>query len=219
MTDEKEFLPASTRVESTLETVGLVSSIVPWIGGPVSSVLGGMSAGRKFSRVREVLIGLTKDLASLKSESSELYVRSEEFEELLENTLRRVADERSEEKRTIYRAFLANAIEFPGEGYDEQLRFLRTLEEMQPDHLRVIVALAQEPDSKHGMMGSPIQTLSQRLANMEENDIEEYVTQLTSFGVVKLGGLHTMMTGSGAQELRGSITAYGTRFLKFLQSC
>jgi hypothetical protein len=51
-------------------------------------VLGGISSHRKLTRVREVLQGFAEDLRSFKSDVSEEYVKTEDFEELLEETLR-----------------------------------------------------------------------------------------------------------------------------------
>jgi len=43
-----------------------------------------MSLGRKIDRVKEVLNGLAKDLKDFRLEASESYVKTEEFQELLE---------------------------------------------------------------------------------------------------------------------------------------
>ncbi len=214
--DSKDLIPATTKAETVLDVAAFVGSAVPWIGGPVSNVLSGMSSGRKFARVREVLEGLISDLSDFKSEVSEEYVKTEDFEELLEQTLERSADERNEEKRQIYRSFLTNAIESPGEPYDEQIRFLRTLEELQPDHLKVLRALSKTPDPDPGMMGSPNQTLRQRLPDLEEKRIEELITQLNDLRVTNMTSLKTMMTGRGAADLRHSITSYGQRFMQYI---
>lgn len=214
--DSKDLIPATTKAETVLDVAAFVGSAVPWIGGPVSNVLSGMSSGRKFARVREVLEGLISDLSDFKSQVSEEYVKTEDFQELLEQTLKRSADERNEEKRQIYRSFLTNAIESPGEPYDEQIRFLRSLEELQPDHLKVLRALSKTPDPDPGMMGSPNQTLRQRLPDLEEKRIEELITQLNDLRVTNMTSLKTMMTGRGAADLRHSITSYGQRFMQYI---
>ncbi|MBW7997175.1 MAG: hypothetical protein FVQ81_11525 [Candidatus Glassbacteria bacterium] len=217
MTDEgKELIRAPTKVETALDIASLVGSAVPWIGGPVSNVLSGMSFGRKLGRVREVLEGVAADLAEFKSEVSEEYVRTEEFEDLLEQALRRASEERSEEKRRMYRAFLSDAIEAPGESYDDQLRLLRTFEELQPDHLRVLKIMSQEPGSDPGMMGSPIQTLRERLLEFDDARIEDLVAQLNDMWITNLGSLKVMMTGRGAADLRHVVTEYGQRLLRYI---
>jgi hypothetical protein len=213
---EQTDLPSSTRGELALDAAAVISSAVPWIGGPVSAVLSGMSVGRKFDRVREVLDGLATDLKDVKSELSEQYVKTEEFQELLEKTLLKAADERSEEKRNIYRQFLTDVIQSPCKSYDEQIRFLRTLEEVQPDHIRILMALAQAPDNRDGFSGSPSATLSERLPQMSKQRIADLVSQVNDLRITNLTSLNTMMTYRGAQDLRHSITSYGQRFLKFI---
>lgn len=215
MTDDDATLLPATKTETALDIAAFVGSAVPWIGGPVSNVLGGMSLGRKLSRVREVLLGLASGLSEFKSEVSEKYVKTEEFEELLEQTLKRAAEERTEEKRRIYAAFLTDVIESPGEPYDEQIRFLRTLEELQPDHLRLLRALCQAPGPKPGMMGSPNQTLRRRLPELDEARIADLLSQLNDLRVTNLTSLKVMMTGHGAEDLRHSVTSYGQRFLRY----
>jgi hypothetical protein len=211
-----DLIPASTPTEKGLDVATVVASAVPWIGGPVSAVLGGMSLGRKLGRVREVLEALAADLKAFKAATSEDYVKTEEFEELLEATLRKAAEERSEEKRQIYRAFLTDAIMSPGEPYEEQLRFLRTLEQLQPDHLRIVKALSQPPEGGEGMSGSPGNTLGKRLPDIPRERIADLVAQLNDMRVTSLTSLNVMMTFHGAQDLRHRITPYGRRLLKFI---
>ena len=218
MTDDNTDLVPTTKTETALDIAAAVGSAIPWIGGPVGSVLGGMSLGRKMSRVREVLLGLAAELSDFKSTVSEEYVKTEEFEELLEQTLKRAAEERNEEKRRIYRDFLTDAVESPGEPYDEQIRFLRTLEELQPDHLRLIRALSQAPNQNPGMMGSPNQTLRQRLPDLDEARIGDLLSQLNDLRVTNLTSLKVMMTGHGAEDLRHNITPYGQRFLRYIEA-
>jgi len=214
----KDLLPSSTKIETSLDLAAVVTSIVPWLGGPVSAVLAGMSLARKLDRVKEVLQGLAGDLKDLKSKQSEEYVKSDEFQELLEKALLKASEERSEQKRHIYRAFLTDAIALPGKSYDEQVRFLRTLEEIQPDHLKMLKAIAAPPEPGEGYSGSKANTLRSRLPNMSPSTISELVQQLNDMRISNLTGLNTMMTFRGSLDLTPSITPYGDRFLKFLQS-
>lgn len=214
--DEKEVIPASSNTETVLDVAAFVGSAVPWIGGPVSNVLSGMSFGRKLERVREVLDGLGNDLREFKSKVSEEYVKTGEFEDLLEQTLKRVGEERNKEKRHLYKAFLIDAIELPGEPYDEQIRLLRTFEELVPDHLRILNALLQEPRPDPVIMGSPIQTLCERLPDFQEQRIVELIAQLNSMRITDMSGIKVVMTGRGAADLRSSITDYGKRIFSYI---
>lgn len=212
-----ELIPAFTSSEAALDTTAALSSMIPVLGGPISSVLSGLSQDQKMARVNEVLWGLANEIRHL-SEESENYVKSEDFQELLEETLRRVHRERSEEKRRTYRDFLVGAVQSPGEPYDEQVRFLRVLEELQSDNIRVLRAVIQEPNPNPPYsIGSIGRTLKERLPDMEDSSIADLVAQLNDLKITNmpLGG---MMTAAGAQDLRGRLTPFGRRFVRYLQS-
>lgn len=135
MSKEPDFVPEDTRTDQALAIAGIATAAIPWLGGPLSAVLSGVSFGRKIDRVKEVVNGIVTDLREFRSEASERYVQTDEFQELLEAALLCASEERNEEKRKVYRDFVVNAIRRPGEPYDEQLRVLRTLEELDPDHI------------------------------------------------------------------------------------
>lgn len=218
--EKKDLIPTSKEIEPAIDWISVVVSVVPYLGGPISSIRSGITSARRESRIREVLEGLATNLEDFKSEVSEEYVRTEDFEELFERTFRQVAEERNEEKRRIYRDFLADAIKSPGEPYDEQLRFLRTLEEMQPDQITLLKAINQEPEVDTGrtafVAGSSLHVLKGRLPQMDEDRIEELVNQLNDMWVINFTSLKTVMTASGARSLASTITPYGLRFMKFI---
>jgi hypothetical protein len=214
--EEIDVVPGGDAKQLAIDVAAFATSAIPYIGGPISNVISGVGTVRRLGRVRQVVEQLAQELAGFRSEITEKYVKTEEFEELLERTLRQASDERSDEKRRMYAAFLADDLKAPEPSYDQKLRFLRILEEVQLDHLIVLRALAAEPDADPGMMGSPSQTLSKRLPEMTEVHITALVFQLNAIGVTNLQSLKVLMTGRGAADLRHSITAYGHRFLKYL---
>lgn len=216
---DDDLLPSTTPGETAIDTITVVSNLVPWIGGVVGSVLAGISLNRKIERVRQVLLNMNEQIKDLESETSQDYVETEDFEDLLEKTLRQAADERSEEKRRAYAAFLTNDIKSPGHPYDEKLRVLRTLEEIQPDHIRMLQAMMQVPDN-HSITGSITgsfgDTLQRRLPNISRERISDLAQQLLDMRLVDLSSLSTMMTAAGAEELRNRITPYGRNFVEYI---
>ncbi len=99
----------------------------------------GISSNRRFERVRKVTIELAERIGDVETDR-EAFVRNENFEDLLIETLQRVAAERDDGKRLAYRNILLNAIRDARQSYDETLRFLRVLEQLQPDHVEVFRA-------------------------------------------------------------------------------
>src|SRR5665213_269743 len=194
-------VPTDLPAERALDIAAFVANFVPCLGGPIGGVLSGIGTDRKINRINEVVIGLAEKLRDVESDAAKQYVRTEDFEELLEQTLRQVASERHEQKRRMYRDFLIGAIVSPGEPYDEQRRFLRTMEELQPEHLRVLKALSQPPKPVNGIMGSPSSTLRGRLPDFSEDQIDERIQQLNDLRVTNMTSLKTMMTPLGAENL------------------
>ena len=207
-------LPNATKVERALDVAAGVASIVPWLGGPVSSVLEGMSIGRKMNRVRLVLEGLASDLKDLRSEASENYVRTEDFEDILESTLKRVADERDDQKLAAYRAFLRTAIKQPGAAsYDDLNQVLRSLSELRPIHLQVLRAMDQEPEPGGINSFGHLQTLRIRLPGSTEEQLLDALADLNRLGLAERGAWKMMMTPHGAADLRHLVTRLGQRLL------
>jgi len=196
----------------------LFASVVPVVGGAVSFVLSDWTAQRRYQRVRDVLQGLAKDLQQFKDDVKEEYVRSDEFTDLLDQTLRRVANERHEEKRRLYRGVLLGAITGQGQSYDEHLHMLRVIDSLQVAHMALLKAILQVPDLKYmdGISGSFIATLKRRLPELAEARIGDLVAQLNDHRVLTIGSLQTMMTARGAEDMRHTLSAFGRRLVSFL---
>lgn len=227
MADDRDFVPEDRPSDLALDAGAVLANLVPvldiavpGLGSAVGAVLGGLVNERRRQRIVEVLDKLRWDLEEAKAVIRDVqsdYVRSEDFGELLGRTLRQAADERDERKRTIYGWFLADAISSPGEPYDEQVRFLQTLERLQPDHVRVLKSIMAEPDPNTNLyMGSPRHVLENRLPGMSPERIEESIAELNDLRLTKLENFRTTMTGHGAENTRSAITPFGLRFTRFL---
>ncbi len=224
MADEKDD-DAIARVErrdgtdTALEISAAFASAVPWVGGAVSNYIAGHANDRKFHRVAEELKKLADDMKRVESDTAKQYVKTEEFEDLLDLTMQKIALERSEQKRKMYRAFLANTAASPGEPWPEKQRFLRTLDDVEPDHVRLLKALLQEPRRDLGPMafGSISGTIRERAPEIVPR-LDQLVRDLDRMGLANVGQTGGMMTGHGAQDLRGRVTAYGQRFARYVMA-
>lgn len=220
MNDEQrnDLLPTSTTAETLIDVVAAASTLVPWLGGPLGNVISGISLNRKIERVNEVVMRLANMISDLKSESAEQYVKTEDFQDLLEKTLKTAAEERNENKRRAFANFLANDIRSPHATFDEKERILRTLQELQWDHIRLLKALMQSPDPSRadGFMGSIGQTLRHRLSDLSEDQITLLTRQLTSMQLTNLTELNVTMTAHGAEDLQRRVTAFGRKVISYI---
>ena len=150
------------------------------------------------------------------SDVAKEYVRTEDFEELLEQTSRRAADEHNAEVRDLYLRFIHRAITEPDDEYDDQVEVLRTIERLRDIHVVVLGALREEPspDADSKIAGSPSQTLQER-TGLSSDQIRDVVQTLNDLRLANLDGLHVMMTGCGSESLQHAVTALGIRVLEY----
>ena len=63
---ENKQIQASTKTENLLDITSTIASTIPWLGGPISNVLSGISIERKLKRIIEVIELLADDLQDSK---------------------------------------------------------------------------------------------------------------------------------------------------------
>jgi hypothetical protein len=201
-----------------LDLVAIAVNVVPVFGGVVSNILNNWSADRKRDRIRRCLGDVSLHIANTRSKVNEEYVRSDEFEDLADQTLRRVAMERSEEKRRIYAAFLAGTLTGPGEPYHEQLRFLRTLEQLQPDHIRVIRAMLQDEPSYASNESTLGAALGRLLPDISEDRLLDLVTNQLTEELRVLNVDRREFHRAGGAPMSRLIRPYGQRLIQYISA-
>lgn len=213
-------LPEDPTKEKVVNVLSIISSAAPYLGGPVSAILSGYVTNRKFERIAEVINGLAEGLKNYKNEASERFVATDDFEDLLDDTLRKAAHERNEQKRQIFKNMLLKTIRDCDSNFDQLQIILRIIEQLQPDHIILLKALDQETEPETFIPGSPMETIQRRIIiNFSTEHITDLVDQLDNLRVIKLlSSLNTMMTGTGAQNLRQSVTPLGRKILSYIKN-
>jgi hypothetical protein len=84
--------------------------------------------------------------------------------------------------------------------------------------MALLKAILQVPDPKYmdGISGSFIATLKRRLPELSEARIGDLVAQLKDQRVLTIGSLLAMMTSSGAEDMRHTLSPFGRRLVSFL---
>jgi hypothetical protein len=113
--------------------------------------------------------------------------------------------------------FLARDIDNPGESYNEKLRFLKILEEIQLDHIKILEAMTMPPQPTSNLSGSISSTLLRRVPGLQSDHLRELAQQLTDWRLAELENtLGVNMTARGAEELHHYITSFGKEFLQYI---
>jgi hypothetical protein len=169
--DDAKIVPPDRASDLALQAAAAVANLasafdattIPGLGAMIGSVagavLGGWAVDRKFDRVVAALDQLRYDFDEAKAGLTEVqrtYLRSDQFAELLEVTLRHVSTEPSQEKREIYGAFLRALVRNPGQ-WDEARLTSDLIAEIDMPGLVLVTAMA-------ALAGKPMKvvTLSSR---------------------------------------------------------
>jgi hypothetical protein len=217
-------VPEDDNVDKFLDHSTMIAAFGALIPEPVimlfmtayGVVLGGVGNDCKMKRFRGIVEGLAEDLRDHQADVRENYLRSDEFEELFQQTLERAVNERNDEKRSLYGKFLLGAITAPDVPYDEQIKFLRTLDVLQWEHIRILKAILQPPDPNSNIyMRAQLGVLADRLPDIPEDRLRELTQELADLRVAAVGS--AMVTGPSAVNLRSALSAYGNRFVEYLK--
>jgi len=213
MLDRKN--PSATGPDAA-DITDLVAEALPWLADSVRESISPFADRRKAGRVQEVLNAVIADLREFASDVSELYVKTPEFKQVLAQVLRQAADEPNDQKRRLYRAFLADAITSPLEPFEKQMRLLHILKELRLDHLRLLPALTSLPASPSAHAQTPLQMLRKEFPDIPRERMSGLLSQLTDLEVVAVSDWTS--TASGNPELlRNSLTSVGRKLLRYFR--
>jgi hypothetical protein len=195
-----------------METVAALSSLVPLVGSAVSQVLSGLATDQRLARVDEVLRFLSARVNETSIFSKE-YLETEEFRDLLEQTLRQAYHEHHGEKRRLYGRLLLELVTAAREPYDERRRFLRTLDDIQVGQIPLLKSIL-EHESLPRATGLKAYAAEADRQQAEIRENRTAIEHLDSMGLVHFGG--GTWVGKARMPSYPNLTAYGKRFVLFL---
>jgi len=193
-----------------------VRESLPWLGDRVAAVFQRQFDDTALSRIGEALMVLTGDLSGFSSELSELYVKTEDFGRLLEQTLIRIGNERIDEKRNLYRLFLADAIASPCDPFDQQIRFLQTVQELRRDQLRILRTLGSPSAPGSSGAKTAMQIIQAKIPDIQYDRLEGLLSQMNDIGLIRMEDFRVARVGGG-NRIADCLTPAGKHILKLLK--
>jgi hypothetical protein len=206
--------PPSQGIESVkalLEIIESLDGIVPGLGAVVKSLAAtGAWAWnkRKVDRVRDTLVGLYQRLERTRSE----YVRKDEFQDILEETLRRLSEQPNPERRRMMRTIFERILEEPLEHRSNRL-FLRLADELPSGAVRLL-SILRDPVGPSTRNRLAIEALADQ-SGIPAEEVRAYVDELVAIQLMssKVGRM-------GAQQgkpLDHLLTKRGEAFVRYFQ--
>lgn len=117
-----------------------ITAMIPVLGGTLTSVwsdIEAVQAKRKQERLEEFYIALKDEIELLKGQLKTTYISQPDFLDIFELTARYIVNERTEEKRTLFRNILLNSISSKDCTYDKTEKYLRLLEQL--NYLEILI--------------------------------------------------------------------------------
>lgn len=115
---------------------------IPWIGGPLDTLLAGRATQIQLERVDKFAKELAQRMATV--ESSAVNLNDEAFADLMFTTFERAARTRSEEKRSRFAEIIANQVAKPAQ-WEEPENAVRLLADLEDIHIEIIETALKAP--------------------------------------------------------------------------
>lgn len=216
-----------TNGEEWMKTIALLLGAT---GLPLSSVASGalieQAAKRQWNRLEELLKSMDDRINDLSDQA----VNNEKFQEtlpdLLPEIVSRIVRERSRSKRDCYRRIMVNAIIDDAFDYDIVLDYIRTLEQLTENHVRMLAvlndpigadaALGGQASRRQASIGQFVRMLLPEPKWNEENRRRLW-TDLYSSQIISRDGYNVMTTPREMTYWFEDIfTIYGLGLVKYL---
>ena len=191
---------AAASISATNPAAGLALKTAAILGGWVFQE-------RKYSRIKDALTSVANRIQQVEHE----YVRKEEFADLLEETLRRMADQPSEDRRQIMRGILESVMERPRD-FNESRLFVRLADELPGAHLKVIAAVKQPKMRLEGL--GVINSILSKRSGVPRERIDAVIADLTFFRV--FDGTKFNFNAPEGQTYEYLLSEIGQEFLEFM---
>lgn len=215
----KPDLMVATKRERFTELLAVTASAAPWIGGPISGIIGGVATDLKIKRVTQFIKDVLEHVEAIHTQDSEEFVKTEDFADIFDKTAQAVADERYKKKRKLFSNYILNNIAAPAISYQLRLKCLRLLEDINIDHIDLLEALLQPPTVAEINMGisAPSTTIERRAPHLS-NNLSAIIHETNTLGLTDIKGnyLNTNMTGHGAANLSHAVTSLARDLITFI---
>ena len=133
---------AATRREKTGKAIAIALNAVPIGGGVMSDVASTLIANRQSRRLNNFLSKLADDFNRLESLLNDEFMKSEDFEDLVEDVFTKASDARRQEKLDAFRAIFMNACIDESPSYNEIEEIIVLVSSWQVRHILLLKAFA-----------------------------------------------------------------------------
>lgn len=215
-----------TTMEKIGEGIGILASAIPAVGGVISGTVLEIVKNRQNRRLNSFIFDLAYQLQSVKSSINEDFVKTEDFEDMVELIFSRAADTRQQVKLDALRDVFTNAVLKSDIHYEEIEEVTDLLMRSQRRYILLLRILA-DPEKADEQMGQVVgkgrgistslnSILRQLLPEWDSEEIERTWQDLLTDQLINTPGTKTMITDKGIHQLENRLTTYGNLVVGYL---
>lgn len=208
----------ATSAQDHAVAIGLaVLSAVPVAGGPLATLISEYVPRQKQRRLVTFIEDLGHRIEAERERVDQEFVKTDEFQTMVEDVLDRVQQRRNEEKFSYWADLLAGVASRDRPPRADRERLVETLDRLRLSHLQLLHVIATTTEPRPGLyMGGVSDTLEWKVPGAAIDDLRRDWDDLAREGLV---GTYPsgMMTASGAGNLAAHLKPYGQQFVRLLQ--
>jgi hypothetical protein len=198
--------------------VGVMAALsaVPVVGGLISTYISEYVPRQKQRRLVEFVRDLTAAFETERERLDRDYVKTADFDRMVEDVLERVTTVRNEGMHHYWAELLAGVATFDRPDERDSERMIDALDQLREPHLRLLHVIATTNEPPPGLYAGPVSaTLKWKMPDVSDADARSDWGDLARFGLVHdyPAGL---MTAHGAGDLSSRMTDLGRRFVSLL---
>ena len=191
--------------------------LVPVVGGVIATYISEYVPRKKQERLVGFVQDLSREFEAERERIDTEFVRTKDFDRMVENVLDRVQTVRNEEKLGYWAALVAGVATAERPNPTDRERMIQTLDDLRPEHLRLLHVIATTTEARPGLyMGGVSDTLSWKMPEVPNDEARRLWAELARTGVVQ-DYPSGMMTKEGAGNLSVRLTPYGREFVRLLR--
>ena len=198
--------------------IGLAAlSAVPIAGGTLATLISEYVPRQKQVRLVRFVEELGERMRAEQDRVDQEFVRTEEFQTMVEDVLDRVQQRRNEDKFQYWADLIAGVARADRPPRADRDRLVETLDRLRLSHLRLLHIVATTTKGRPDLYAGGISdTLTWKMPDTPIGEIRRDWDDLARESV--LGGYPSgVMTASGAGNLAAHVTPYGQQFIRLLQ--
>lgn len=191
--------------------------LVPVVGGTIATFIDEYVPRKKQERLVGFVQDLSREFLAEQDRIDQEFVRTRDFERMVEDVLDRVQTVRNEDKLGYWASLLAGAASVDRPTPSDRDRMIDALDNLREEHLSLLHVIATTTEPRPGLyMGGVADTLSWKLPDLPNDDARRLWAELAQRGLV--GGYPSgTMTAQGAGNLAAHLTLYGRAFVRLLR--